>query len=269
MNSGSTLLLDSAVNISRRIFLEFNYRCGLPFTRLPDGSNTVLMFHSVGDDRFYGNVTIKRFRKMVELLATSTFFEIVSAGEITNTTWGKRRIAFTFDDGLRNFYTNAFPVLREFDVPVTVFVSPSLIGTHNQDLIERRYRVSTTNRITMNEIELSEISNDDLVSLGNHTRTHPDLTEITQKEIETEVVGAKSELECRFGQPITLFCYPYGHYSEGIREIVSESHELAFTADDGVVTDRVDPCLIPRVHAHRDPRFTYWSMTRSSKVLTV
>ncbi len=38
------------------------------------------------------------------------------------------RIMFTFDDGWKDNYTNALPVIRELRIPVTVFVCPGLVG---------------------------------------------------------------------------------------------------------------------------------------------
>lgn len=85
----------------------------------------ILMFHGVGAPGLPAEV----FREQISFL--SRHFSIAPLDEVVRSGGaaanGKPRLALTFDDGLRNNYTVAYPVLREFNAPATFFVCPGLI----------------------------------------------------------------------------------------------------------------------------------------------
>lgn len=88
----------------------------------------ILMFHGIGDPHY----PVAAFRAQLRNLAKS--FTIVPLGvliEHLRDAGGAEalagEVALTFDDGLRNHGTQAYPVLRELGVPATFFVCPELI----------------------------------------------------------------------------------------------------------------------------------------------
>jgi peptidoglycan/xylan/chitin deacetylase (PgdA/CDA1 family) len=89
--------------------------------------------------------------------------------------------------------------------------------------------------------------------IGAHSLTHPFLTRISYREAKEEVISSKKKLEDRFGIPIRHFCYPYGDYNEGIRDLVIEAgFETACTTEFGVNTGEVLPWQLKRIMArHR------------------
>jgi peptidoglycan/xylan/chitin deacetylase (PgdA/CDA1 family) len=61
------------------------------------------------------------------------YFEVVALEEIVSQALGNSRrrvglVALTFDDGLRNNYTIAYPILRSLGLPATFYVCPGMIG---------------------------------------------------------------------------------------------------------------------------------------------
>lgn len=87
----------------------------------------ILMFHGTGTSDF----PAEDFRAQLSFL--SRYYRIVPLGEIWQCIGTHRetrpRVALTFDDGLRNNFTTAYPILREFRVPATFFVCPGLINS--------------------------------------------------------------------------------------------------------------------------------------------
>ena len=84
----------------------------LGFSRwLPNASNAILTYHSVGDPGKYGNVSPERLRRDLRYLIEA--FEVVDLPDVLRApTSGSKRVAVTFDDGYENFYTYALPLCR-------------------------------------------------------------------------------------------------------------------------------------------------------------
>ncbi|UBV44448.1 polysaccharide deacetylase family protein (plasmid) [Deinococcus taeanensis] len=69
--------------------------------------------------------------------------------------------------------------------------------------------------------------------IANHSRTHADLTTLTDTELDAEIEGARRELEAQ-GLKVTNFVYPYGQQDQRVRKIVCKSHRTAFVDRGGV-----------------------------------
>lgn len=63
--------------------------------------------------------------------------------------------------------------------------------------------------------------------IANHSRTHADLTTLTDSELETEIEGARRELEAQ-GLNVNNFVYPYGQQDERVRQVVCKNHRTAY-----------------------------------------
>ena len=108
------------------------------------------MFHGVGDT----NLPVASFEDILDMLATSFRFGSVEALLANRRGHNRPMVYLTFDDGLRNNYTHAYPVLRERSIPAMFYVCPALIEagawlwTH-----EMRERLRT-----LGERQLAELS---------------------------------------------------------------------------------------------------------------
>ena len=110
-----------------------------------------------------------------------------------------KRVAITFDDGYRDFYRNAFPVLSQFGFSATVFLPTAYIGENTQQFKGR-------DCLTWSEVrELQKYG----ISFGSHTVTHPQLSRLGRDAIQKEMVNSKSTIEERTGTAVDSFAYPY------------------------------------------------------------
>lgn len=223
--------------------------------------NGVLMFHSVGEG--YGNPNVRtypveQFRRDIKTLASR--YEIVDLPAIFDT-GSEKRVALTFDDGYQNFYRNVYPVLRELEVPATVFVVANLLeqpDSSKSPLLDGYDEIPSV----MSLSQVRKVAEHDLITVGNHTMTHASLTELTeQNEIEAEIIEAKRSIERLVETEVSRFCYPGGKYNEQIRDVVATSHDLAVSAGTGLVTAQTDPYTIPRIEAAQDPTLRDWELT--------
>jgi peptidoglycan/xylan/chitin deacetylase (PgdA/CDA1 family) len=114
-----------------------------------------------------------------------------------------RRFVITFDDGWRDSYLAAFPILNRFRFPATMFIVTGRVGL-------KEY-------VGWEEIREMRKSG---VSFGAHTVSHPRLTEIPPGEAKREIEVSKKILEDRLGEEVPTFCYPYGFFNRSVRDMV-------------------------------------------------
>lgn len=244
---------------------------------LANRRNAIVMYHAVGDPERYGNVSVERFARDLQYLRDR--FEIVDLPDVlSRPERGPKRIAITFDDAYRNFHRHALPVIRALDVPVTVFVPTAFLDGANDDLayrfalapdgidgyneLDRDRSPDSPTPGVMSTEQLHEIAAEQLVTVGNHTRTHPDLARIHDHEtLDAEIVAAQTNLRDRFGVDADRFCFPYGRYSETALDVVRDTHRYAVTTEPNLLSADADPYRLPRIRAHVPEHEFRWALT--------
>jgi hypothetical protein len=84
------------------------------------------------------------------------------------------------------------------------------------------------------------------IEFGAHSRTHADLTKLSEADCRTEIIGSKNDLADLLGSPIVSFAYPYGEYNDAVRNIVREQFDLGLSTLEGINYLRTDPYLLRR-----------------------
>jgi len=108
-------------------------------------------------------------------------------------------VTLNFDDGWLSQYTNAAPLLQANGMPATFFIiTDSSITNPDPEY--------------MNASQIITLKNEGF-EIGNHTETHPDLTTLTNAQVQTEMGGAQTALQNAVGVTPTDFAYPFGAYN--------------------------------------------------------
>ena len=154
------------------------------------------------------------FRRHFRVVPLREIVEKLERGERLN-----RELAITFDDGYRDNFDNALPVLEKLSLPATFFVVTQWMGTEVVPWwdAERGIRHPW---MTWDQVRALHRKGFDI---GPHTRTHADLGRFSGADAEGEIVGARRDLERETGASADLFAYPYGgaeHLSEDNRALV-------------------------------------------------
>lgn len=214
--------------------------------------DVVLMYHSVGGihgTEYAFDLPEHLFREQIRWLAER--WAPADLPELIETDAEHKRFAVTFDDGFRNVAEVAVPILREFEVPATVFLCSEFIGDANAELLRERHGMRSRARdVVMTDRQVREAIDDELLTVGNHTASHPDLTSLPDRDaVQAEVVGGKRELEARYGVTVDRFSYPYGRVDSRTAAVVEASHEFGVTSEPVLVREGTDPHRIPRIDA--------------------
>jgi len=147
------------------------------------------------------NVTADDFDAQLALLHRLGY-QTVTVGEIAAALRGEsvlpeRPIAITLDDGWIEQYSIALPLLQKYGMRATFYILSSY--TRGE-----RY-------VTWEQLEALR---DAGMEIGSHTRTHVNLTAISEEEASHEIFGSKSALEAKLGITVESLAYPFGLYSD-------------------------------------------------------
>jgi peptidoglycan/xylan/chitin deacetylase (PgdA/CDA1 family) len=138
-----------------------------------------------------------------------------------------KHVVITFDDGYRDFYQEAFPVLNRFGFTATVFLPTAYIGDSAQQF-------KGQDCLTWSEVrELQKYG----ISFGSHTATHPQLRSLDKDALKEEIVSSKRSIEEKTGCAVDSFAYPYA-FPQTETEFKKVLRELLFRAEyqSGVCT---------------------------------
>jgi peptidoglycan/xylan/chitin deacetylase (PgdA/CDA1 family) len=155
------------------------------------------------------------------------------AGFLTSGEPRSRRVVLTFDDAWADNHANALGPLRQHHLPATLYVPSRLLGQPGY----------------MTRAQVLEMD-DAGVTIGAHSRTHPDLRACTPGNLEREVRGSKEDLEDLLAKPVTSFAYPTGLTDERVLAAVAAAgFTSAVTTRPGWWRPATMPLEIPRSFA--------------------
>lgn len=112
-------------------------------------------------------------------------------------------VIITFDDGAESIYTNAFPILKKYSFRACIFL-----------IVEQS---------TLKIDQIKEMQGYGM-EFGSHTKTHPNLLQVSDEKRREEIWESKKILEERLNTEIIAFAYPYGQgaYDGSVQQIVKE-----------------------------------------------
>jgi len=204
----------------------------LPATRI------ALYYHAISKDE------APRFAAQMELL--KKLARPVLLNGVEDLKEGNRYAAVTFDDGSQSFFQDVLPLLLRYQIPATVFVVAGYLGSH-QGWPDVPWDPNPDEPV-MTGTQVRKLPAE-LITVGSHTMTHPDLTLLADEEIRRELVDSKQTLESTTGRPVTLLSVPYSLYDERVVRLAAEAgYEKVFV---GLVKpDIKGGPVLGRVHAN-------------------
>jgi peptidoglycan/xylan/chitin deacetylase (PgdA/CDA1 family) len=209
-----------------------------------DGYQTVpiLCYHRFGEHGDRLEVSATQFREQLNYLKEN-HYRVIPLADLVGFLRGeqslpKRAVVLTIDDGHRSIYQVAYPILKEFGYPATLFVY--------SDYIEQggvRWK------------EIDEMVKSGLISVQPHSKSHGNLAVKQRGEskaqylrrLRTEVNVPTDLLRRHLGRKVAFYAYPYGDTNpQVIQELRANGLHLGLTVQPHANAAFTPPYLLHR-----------------------
>ena len=208
----------------------------------------IMMYHHVADvspkrsdtvspERFHWHMTYLK-KHHFNVLPLRTLVQIIKQGKPLP----RKSVVITFDDGSEDNFQYAFPVLKKYGFPATIFVISDVVNTKGFLTTEQ-----------MKEMYAQGID------IGSHTRSHPYLPDVSSERRREEIFGSKARLEQETGIKVSSFAYPSGGFDEEIKKLAKEAgYDSACTTNRGYDRFNRDVYELKRIRfSDQDDRVDY------------
>ncbi len=190
-------------------------------------------------------IRTSKFRKQMELIKQSGIV-VITMEDFTAWKKGSKQlpekcIVLTFDDGWKSVYTDAYPILKEFGFPFTVFLY--------KDYVDGGGKALTSGMI---QEMMAHGAN-----IGSHSVSHP--YPVTVKSyrkkgpvaydgyLRKEMGESKIFLESKFSTKVSTYAYPGGYFTEEMLTLGKEfTYDFMFTVLPGKVKKSLPDETLPR-----------------------
>ena len=211
------------------------------------------MYHRFEENKYPStNIKLNDFLKHLEIIKNNNIRFVNPKNFKNELTANKkqRKILLTIDDGFLSFYENAWPILKEKEIPFILFVSTREVGSSNY----------------MSWSQIREISKENFVEIGNHSHSHEYLVDENIEIIESDIQNSIDIFKEKLGKNSEFFSYPFGEYSITFKNIIkSLGFKYAFGQHSGVIDETKDLFELPRFPINEKygelKRFTFLTKT--------
>lgn len=174
------------------------------------------------------SLTPQKFESQLKWLKDNGF-NVIPLKEAVEYLQGKRTslpakpVVITADDGWESVYTYMFPLIRKYNIPVTLFIYPQTISKGKN---------------AMTWEQLIKLQKTGLFDIQSHTYSHPNFKQAKrrlssagfQKNVDMELTTSKKILEEKLGTKITLLAWPFGIYNTYLEQAAAKAgYDMAFT----------------------------------------
>lgn len=191
----------------------------------------ILAYHNF-DPKAKGEMTLNTARFEEQLIwLRDNGYTVIPLQQYVDYLQGKinslpeKSVVITADDGRKSVYTYMWPLVRKYNVPVTLFIYPTAISNAPY---------------AMTWEQLKELQATGLFDIQGHTYWHPNFKQERRRLSESEYnklvyaqfVSAKKLIDKKLGTNITLLAWPYGIYDDYLeREAARSGYISAFSID--------------------------------------
>lgn len=179
---------------------------------------TILVYHTVepktdkkeGVMQKHYHILPENFRAQMQYLKDNGYAVIPMKVYLDSITKGteipKKSVVLTFDDGWKNQYEYAYPILKEFGYTATFYIISGTVGS----------------KPYMSWDNIKELDKAGM-DIQSHTATHANLTKVSEQKVTEELTRSKKTLEEKLGHGISMLAYPYYGNNAVVQKLVAQA----------------------------------------------
>ena len=197
----------------------------------------ILDYHKVGAFRgdHVPTVSPEAFERQLAFLA-AFHYRVLSFDELVGyldraEPFPRRSVAITFDDGYEETCTVAWPLLKRFGFPATVFIASGEVGWPGFVTWE----------------QVGEMARDN-ITIGSHTMHHSYLPLVKEERLTEELAGSKQAIEAVIKRPVHYLSYPIGGFTPQAQAVVRQAgYRAACTTNRALIPVQLDRYALRRI----------------------
>jgi peptidoglycan/xylan/chitin deacetylase (PgdA/CDA1 family) len=228
--------------------------CFYFFWLYPKYSVPILTYHSFDSSEGLLSVAPENFEKQMRFLKDKGFhvisFDELVEGIKSNRRFSHNTVVITIDDGYKDNFIYAYPILKKYGFPATIFLVTNYINDAGADFL--------------NWDEVREMARHN-ISFGGHTKNHIYLPSVDKEDtLWQEISGSREAIAEHLGAPADYFCYPYGGFTEEAKKLVKKAgYKGACVTNRGfAVLNKTDLYELHRISVRNgDPYFSLSDMS--------
>ena len=192
-----------------------------------------IMYHRFNEGKYPStNIDMEVFEKQIDLIQEEKI-SFISPSDFKsnfNVAKLKKEILLTIDDGFSSFYQNAWPYLKEREIPFILFVSTEAVGKYGY----------------MDWNQIKELEKEEFVFIGNHSHSHEYLVEYNFTKFKKDIDSSIKIFIENIGYNPLFFSYPFGEYSLEQEKYISSKFDFAFGQHSGLIDINKDKYELSR-----------------------
>ncbi len=192
-----------------------------------------IMYHRFDESKYPStNIQMDIFLKHIKLIKNLNY-DFIHPDDFQknfNIPKKQKKILVTVDDAFKSFYEVAWPFLKKNKIPFILFVSTEPVG----------------NKGYMTWEQIKEVESESFAVIGHHSHSHEYLINKTNQEFINDIEIANEIFSKKIGYVPNLFSYPFGEYSEFMRQYISKNFTYAFGQHSGVIDVNKEKFQLPR-----------------------
>jgi glycosyltransferase involved in cell wall biosynthesis/peptidoglycan/xylan/chitin deacetylase (PgdA/CDA1 family) len=178
-------------------------------------------------------------------------YTFISADDVTDCLYRGKvppvgAVWISFDDGCRELLTNVLPVVRERNIPITLFIPSGIVGGEGQFPWMDGKRVNCPrDAITLEQ--LKDLATYPQVTIAGHTVSHAITAGLAEEKTWIELSECKRSLNLWTAAEIKYFAYPAGQTDGREQDMLAVlGYRMAATTENAFVTSTSNPYQVPR-----------------------
>jgi peptidoglycan/xylan/chitin deacetylase (PgdA/CDA1 family) len=192
-----------------------------------------IMYHRFDENKYPStNIQMNIFLQQIQLIKDLNydFIHPENFEKNFNIPKKQKKILITIDDAFQSFYEVAWPFLKEKKIPFILFVSTEPVG----------------NKGYMTWDQIKEVEQESFAIIGHHSHSHDYLIDVSNEDFIKDIEIANKIFTEKIGYIPSLFSYPFGEYSEFMRQYISKNFTYAFGQHSGVIDVNKEKFQLPR-----------------------